>query len=248
MLLEHNVVVKDPLRIGLRFASCYPNLYRSAMSSLGFHIIYDFLNHQEDVYCERVVYPYGKSLETGSPLKDFDVVGFSLQYEQDYPHVLEMLREGGLKVRKEDRSPQDPLVIAGGPCASSNPLPMSQFIDLFLVGDGEVILPQLLEKIAQLDNPHQELDALLDVEGVYIPGNKVKLVQVEDMHDAWRPVKQVYPETDNPDLIPAFGRSFLLEVSRGCARGCRFCMAGCMYRPRREVDLKTLLKIGRAHV
>ena len=242
MLLEHNVVVKDPLRIGLRFASCYPNLYRSAMSSLGFHIIYDFLNRQEDVYCERVVYPYGKSLETGSPLKDFDVVGFSLQYEQDYPHVLEMLRKGGLKVRKEDRSPQDPLVIAGGPCASSNPLPMSQFVDLFLVGDGEVILPQLLEKIAQMDNPRQELDAFLDVEGVYIPGNKVKLVQVEDMHDAWRPVKQVYPETDNPDLIPAFGRSFLLEVSRGCARGCRFCMAGCMYRPRREVDLKTLLK------
>ena len=242
MLLEHNVVVKDPLRIGLRFASCYPNLYRSAMSSLGFHIIYDFLNHQEDVYCERVVYPYGKSLETGSPLKDFDVVGFSLQYEQDYPHVLEMLREGGLKVRKEDRSPQDPLVIAGGPCASSNPLPMSRFVDLFLVGDGEVILPQLLEKLAQLDNPRQDLDALMDVEGLYIPGNKVKLVQVEDMHDAWRPVKQVYPETDNPDLIPAFGRSFLLEVSRGCARGCRFCMAGCMYRPRREVDLKTLLK------
>lgn len=241
MLLEHNVVVKDPLRIGLRFASCYPNLYRSAMSSLGFHIIYDFLNHQEDVYCERVVYPYGKSLETGSPLKDFDVVGFSLQYEQDYSHVLEMLRKGGLKVRKEDRSPMDPLVVAGGPCASSNPLPMSQFVDLFLVGDGEVILPQLLEKIAQLDNPHQDMDALLDIEGVYIPGNSVNLVQVEDMGDAWRPVKQVYPETDDPQFIPAFGRSFLLEVSRGCARGCRFCMAGCMYRPRREVDLKTLI-------
>jgi radical SAM superfamily enzyme YgiQ (UPF0313 family) len=242
MLLEHNVVVKDPLKIGLRFASCYPNLYRSAMSSLGFHIIYDLLNHQDDVYCERVVYPYGKSLETGSPLKDFDVVGFSLQYEQDYPHVLEMLREGGLKVRKGDRSSDDPLIIAGGPCASSNPLPMSDFIDLFLVGDGEVILPDFLDKLSQLDNPRKEIDELLDVEGVYIPGNKVNLVQVDDMCDAWRPVRQVFPETDNKELIPAFGKSFLLEVSRGCARGCRFCMAGCLYRPRREVDFKTIIQ------
>lgn len=246
MLLEHNVVVKDPLKVGLRFASCYPNLYRSAMSSLGFHIIYDFLNHQEDVYCERVVYPYGKSLETGSPLKDFDVVGFSLQYEQDYPHVLEMLREGGLNIHKEDRSPEDPLIIAGGPCASSNPLPMTNFIDFFLVGDGEVILPDFLDKLSELDNPRKEMDAFLDVEGVFIPGNKVKLIQVEDMQDAWRPIKQVHPETDNSELIPAFGRSFLLEVSRGCARGCRFCMAGCIYRPRREVDLKTLIQTAEA--
>ena len=236
------MVIKDLRKVDLRFASCYPNLYRSAMSSLGFHIIYDLLNHQEDVYCERVVYPYGNSLETGSPLKDFDVVGFSLQYEQDYPHVLQMLREGGLKVRKEDRTSDDPLIIAGGPCASSNPLPMSSFIDLFLVGDGEVILPDFLDKLSQLDNPRREIDAFLDVKGVYIPGNKVNLAQVDDMCDAWRPVRQVFPETDNKELIPAFGKSFLLEVSRGCARGCRFCMAGCLYRPRREVDLKTLIQ------
>ncbi len=83
---------------------------------------------------------------------------------------------------------------------------------------------------------------MLDVEGVFIPGNEVKLVQVDDMNDAWRPTKQVYPETDDKEFIPAFGRSFLLEVSRGCARGCRFCMAGCLYRPRREADIKTLLQ------
>ena len=147
MLLEHNVVVKDPLKVEMRFASCYPNLYRSAMSSVGFHIIYDFLNHYENIYCERVVYPYAKSLETSSPLKDFDVVSFSLQYEQDYPHVLEMIREGGLKVRNKDRSLEDPLIIAGGPCASSNPLPMSPFIDLFFLGEGEAILPEFLEKL-----------------------------------------------------------------------------------------------------
>jgi radical SAM superfamily enzyme YgiQ (UPF0313 family) len=249
MLLEHNVVVKNPLKVGIRFASCYPNLYRSAMSSLGFHIIYDLLNHQEDVYCERVVYPYGKTLETGSPLSNFDVVSFSLQYEQDYPHVMEMLREGGLKVRRKDRSPNDPLVIAGGPCASSNPMPMTPFIDLFILGDGEAILPKLLDKLRSLDNPHQQIHEFADVEGVFIPdgmdGKKAKLIQLEDMDDAWRPIRQVFPETDKKEYIPAFGKSFLLEVSRGCARGCRFCMAGCIYRPRREVEIGTLIKTAK---
>ncbi len=249
MFREHNVVVKDPLKVEMRFASCYPNLYRSAMSSLGFHIIYDLLNYHDDIYCERVVYPYGKSLETGSPLSDFDVVSFSLQYEQDYPHVLEMLREGGLEVRGKDRSPDDPLVIAGGPCASSNPMPMTPFIDLFILGDGEVILPELVDKIRTMDNPRSQIHELVELEGVFIPnrmdGKKAKLVQLEDMHDAWRPVKQVFPETNNKELIPAFGKSFLLEVSRGCARGCRFCMAGCIYRPRREVDIGTLIKTAK---
>ncbi|NYB51979.1 MAG: radical SAM protein [Methanobacteriaceae archaeon] len=246
MLLEHNVVVKDPLKVEMRFASCYPNLYRSAMSSMGFHIIYDYLNHYDNIYCERVVYPYGKSLETGSPLKDFDVVSFSLQYEQDYHHVLEMLRQGGLKVRSMDRSLEDPLVIAGGPCASSNPLPMSPFIDLFFLGEAEPIFPDFLKILKEMDNPRQNLDHFREVEGIFVPGkmqgNKAKLVTVENMKDAWRPLRQVFPETDNKELIPAFGKSFLLEVSRGCARGCRFCMAGCLYRPRREVDLRLLLK------
>jgi len=242
MLLEHNVVVKDHRKVEMRFASCYPNLYRSAMSSLGFHLIYDFLNNQEEVYAERVVYPHGKSLETGSVLRDFDMVGFSLQYEQDYPHVLEMMRKGGLSVRKEERSSEDPLIIAGGPCASSNPLPMSPFIDLFLVGDGEAILPGFLEKYQELDNPHRELDVFSEVEGVWVPGYPVKMALIKDMEDAWRPVRQVVPETKNKQFIPAFGRAFLLEVSRGCARGCRFCMAGCLYRPRRELSLEKLLE------
>jgi len=238
------VVIKDPRKVDLRFASCYPNLYRSAMSSLGFHIIYDFLNSREDVYCERVVYPYFKSLESGSPLKDFDVVSFSLQYEQDYFNVLEMLRDGGIPIRKSERTSDDPLIIAGGPCASSNPAPMTDFIDIFLVGEAEVMLDQFINMYLQLEDPKKELDAFLDIKGVYVPGNPVEMVVVEDMQDAWQPIKQVVPETDDENFIPAFGRAFLLGVSRGCTRGCRFCMAGCMYRPRREAPLKDLLDLA----
>ncbi len=242
MLQEHNVVVKNPRQVEVRFASCYPNLYRSAMSSLGFHIIYDFLNHREDTYCERVIYPHAHSLETGTKLKHFDMVGFSLQYEEDYIHVLEMLQKGGISLRKEDRRPDDPLVIAGGPCATSNPLPMTPFVDLFLVGDGEAILPHFLEIYLELENPREELESFLEVKGVYLPDNPVQINLIQDMEQAWKPVHQVIPDTNEKSLIPAFGRSFLLEVSRGCTRGCRFCMAGCLYRPRREVPLEELLE------
>lgn len=244
MLREHNVVIKDPRKVDLRFASCYPNLYRSAMSSLGFHIIYGFLNSREDVYCERVVYPYFQSLESGTPLKDFDVVGFSLQYEQDYFHVMDMLSKGGIPLRKKQRTLDDPLVIAGGPCASSNPLPMSDFIDLFLVGEAEMMLDEVIDTCIEMDNPRNDINVFKDIDGVYIPDNPVKIAVVENMKDACHPVNQVIPETDNKELIPAFGRAFLLEVSRGCARGCRFCMAGCMYRPRREMPLKKLLELA----
>jgi len=244
MLREHNAIIKDTRKVDLRFASCYPNLYRSAMSSLGFHIIYDFLNSREDIYCERVVYPLSKSLETGTALKDFDVVSFSLQYEQDYFNVLNMLKKGGIPIRKDNRNSKHSLVIAGGPCASSNPIPMSRFIDLFVVGEAEVVLDDLVDTYLGLEDPRENLEEFLEIDGVYLPDHPVKMMTVPDLKDACHPIRQVVPDTDDKDYIPAFGRAFLLEVSRGCSRGCRFCMAGCIYRPRREMPLKELLKIG----
>ncbi len=244
MLREHNVVIKDPRKVDLRFASCYPNLYKAAMSSLGYHIIYDFLNSREDVYCERVVYPYIESLESNTKLSDFDIIGFSLQYEQDYFNVLKMLNKSGIEVRKDDRNVYDPFVIAGGPCASSNPLPMSKFIDLFIVGEAEVILDEVIDLYLELDNPKREIEAFLDIKGVYIPDNPVKMVVVKDMNEAWHPIRQIVPKTDDKRFEPAFGDAFLMGVSRGCTRGCRFCMAGCIYRPRRETPLKKLFEIA----
>ncbi|MGZ7048193.1 MAG: radical SAM protein, partial [Methanobacterium sp.] len=244
MLREQNVVIKDPRKVDLRFASCYPNLYKAAMSSLGYHIIYDFLNSREDVYCERVVYPYSESLESNSRLFDFDIVGFSLQYEQDYFNVLKMLNKSDIELRKDKRTIDDPFIIAGGPCASSNPLPMSKFIDLFIVGEAEVILDEVLDTYLELDNPKKEINAFMDINGVYIPDNPVKMNVVKDMDDAWHPIRQVVPKTKDKRFIPAFADAFLLGVSRGCTRGCRFCMAGCIYRPRRETSLKKLFEIA----
>ena len=242
MIEEYNTVSKNPRKVLSRFALCYPNVYRVAMSSLGYQILYDFLNAREDVYCERVIYPQPKSIETRSELRDFDIVSFTLQFEEDYFNMINMLKRSNIPLESKDRKRGDPLVIAGGPCAASNPLPISKYVDLFILGDGELILDKVIDAKMDTNDPREDIYDFLDIPGVYKPGHKAKLQQVKTMKDAWRPIYQIVTKTDNPKFEPAFGSdAFLMEVSRGCTRGCRFCMSGSMYRPRREVPLNILM-------
>lgn len=249
MFKEKNVVLKNFRKVDIRVASCYPNIYRTAMSSLGYAIIYDMLNNMDDVYCERVIYPSVKSIETNSPLSDFDIISFTVQYEEDYFNILKMLKSANIPLRKDDRGDNHPLIIAGGPCITSNPLPMSPFIDLAIIGEAELILPKLINKTIENKNnkiPIKKdllIDDLLSIHGIFRKGHKTKKMIVSNMKDAWHPTKFIVTETDEKDFIPVFGDSILLEVSRGCTRGCRFCMAGYMYRPQRETPLNKLIDI-----
>lgn len=255
MFRERNVIVKNPLKADIRFGLVYPNVYKTAMSSLGYQILYNYVNERDDCYAERITYPSIRSLETNSPLSDFDIISFSLQYEQDYFNVLELLREAGIPLRREERTPDDPLIIAGGPCASSNPLPLSDFIDIFVIGEAESVLYDFLDLYSSLNiskksksNGKSELDLspFLEIDGLYISklNNNAKISLLGDMNDAYHLTYPIVTETDDEDLIPAFSNSILLNVSRACSRGCRFCMSSYMYRPLRETDLDNLLKIA----
>ena len=270
MFKEKNIIIKNPLKADIRFGLVYPNVYKTAMSSLGYQIIYNYINEREDTYSERIIYPSARSLETNSPLSDFDIVSFSLQYEQDYFHVLEMLREADIPLRREDRTSDDPLIIAGGPCASANPLPLSDFIDIFVVGEAEAVLYDFLDLYSSLklskrskkskksknnkinenedciDDDKRDLAPFLDIEGLYISefNNETNIVLSEDMESIYHLTCPIVTETDDKDFIPAFSNSILLNVSRACTRGCRFCMSSYLYRPLRETDLNHLLSIA----
>ena len=264
MFKEKNIIIKNPLKADIRFGLVYPNVYKTAMSSLGYQIIYNYINEREDTYSERVIYPFTRSLETNSPLSDFDIVSFSLQYEQDYFHVLEILREADIPLRREDRTSDDPLIIAGGPCASANPLPLSDFIDIFVVGEAEAVLYDFLDLYSSLNlskkskrnkrdkkdecigNEKMDLAPFLDIEGLYVSefNNKTKIVLSKDMNSIYHLTCPIVTETDDKDFIPAFSNSILLNVSRACTRGCRFCMSSYLYRPLRETDLEDLFSIA----
>ena len=253
MFKEKNIIIKNPLKADIRFGLVYPNVYKTAMSSLGYQIIYNYINEREDTYSERIIYPSTRSLETNSPLADFDIVSFSLQYEQDYFHVLEILREAGIQLRREDRTSDDPLIIAGGPCASANPLPLSDFIDIFVVGEAEAVLYDFLDLYSSLKlskkskrnksdkkedgiDDKMDLTPFLDIEGLYISkfNNQTNIVLSENMESIYHLTYPIVTETDDKDFIPAFSNSILLNVSRACTRGCRFCMSSYLYRPLRE--------------
>ena len=244
LIFEKNVIQKNLKDINLRIGLCYPNIYRTAMSSLGYEILYNMINDRKDSYCERIIYPNTRSIETNSPLKDFDIISFTMQYEEDYFNIVKMLHDSEIPLRSKDRGDNDPLIIAGGPCATANPMPMADFIDLFVIGEGEKVIDPILD--TYLQNPSKELTKYLDIQGVYIPklNNSAKIAIVEDMNEAYHVTYPIISETNEEKFELAFKDSIMLNVSRGCTRGCRFCMSSYLYRPMRETELKKLIEIA----
>ncbi len=278
---EWNMVKKDPASVAVRFAFCFPDDYEIGMSHLGMKILYHILNKREDTYCERAFAPWVDmeavlrenglplyTLETFTPLSEFDLVGFTLQYEMSYTNILNMLDLGGIPPLVKDRTEGMPFVLAGGPCAC-NPEPLADFFDFFVIGEGEEVTLEIIDEYKKWKEADESRDRFLKriarIEGVYVPS----LYNVSYHEDGT--IKDVLPNSpeapdsvkrrliqeldavDFPDeiIVPYVGTvhdRIMLEVFRGCVRGCRFCQAGFIYRPVRERSHQKLLELAKASV
>lgn len=264
---ERGAIRKEPGG-RLTVALVYPNAYRLGMANLGLHAVYRLFNDDPRTACERAFLPEDggepRSVESGRPLRDFDVVAFSLSFEEDYLHVLELLDRAGLPLRSADRDDRHPLVLGGGIAVQINPEPIAPFFDALLIGEGEVLVPPFLalarEALDARPSRPELLRRLMGLPGAYVPAAyQVEYSDTRDPRGAW--VTRFAPDEGAParvrrryveDLrqVPTsrvvdspgaqFGDLFLTEVARGCLWGCRFCAAGFVQRPYREVDLERL--------
>lgn len=275
---EQNIIIKDKNNVKATFAFAFPDIYDVGMSHLGLHILYNLLNEEKDIACERVFAPWDDmesemksnniplySLETKTPIKDFDFVGFTLQYEMSYTNILNMLSLSNIPIESSNRTEEDPIVIAGGPCAY-NPEPLADIIDIFLIGEAEETILKIMNKYIEIKekglSKKNFLESIVDIEGVYIPSfykveynkdntinkriplknnypNKIKKVIQNNLDETYFPDKMIVP------YIETVHDRVMLEIFRGCTRGCRFCQAGMIYRPVRERKVDTLLDIAK---
>ena len=269
---EQGSVIKNKSEVDVRFAFCFPDTYEIGMSHLGMKILYSLFNSREDIWCERVFAPWVDfeavmrenniplfSLESRDPLYDFDIIGFTMQYEMSYTNLLNMLDLGGVPIRSSDRKELKNLVVAGGPCVC-NPEPIADFVDIFFLGEGEEVdleVIDLYKKYKLSGGSKQEfLIEASKIEGVYVPSLHDVSYNPDGTVSAITPkqgapktirkriIKDLdsvhYPETFVTPYIEIVHDRAVQEIFRGCIRGCRFCQAGYIYRPVREKSVDTI--------
>ena len=276
---ELNQVIKNPKDVNIRFAFCFPDVYEVGMSHLGTRILYHTINERKNTYCERVFAPWPDmetlmrksdiklfTLETKTPLDQFDMLGFTLQYEMSYTNILNMLDMSGITIRASERGADEPIIMAGGPCAY-NPEPLYDIVDFFEIGEGEEMMDDVLEVYAKHKangkvNKKEFLREISHIGGIYVPSlydvsynedgtireftpkyedvpAKVKKRIVNNFDKVSFPDEMIVPYTD------IVHDRVVLETARGCTNGCRFCQAGMIYRPVREKTTNTLIEQAR---